>query len=179
MTPTHPKDLRQPDKVISLNGQEYKFWRIDNADEMLHSRYMVAEIQELYIRAGISEDFLKEVAEILCDLATSNKDLKAIKHDVFAVGQNLKGRIGMIAERTMYAEMACVYYLMDDEPLEYVKSWQDKKKEVWEASGETDFFIEMAFVLINDLPNTSTTDILHVFQAVSERLEQLPTLRNL
>lgn len=179
MIPIHPKESRPPEKIINLNGNEYKFWLIDKADEMLHSRYMIAEIQELYIRTGVSEDFLKEIAEMLCDIATSNKDLKAIKNDIFTIGQNLKGRVGMIAERTMYEEMACVYYLMDDEPMEYIKSWQERKKEVWEASGERDFFIEGAFRLINDLPNISIKDIFHVLQGVSERLEQLPMLKNL
>lgn len=180
MKAIHPKEKgRAPDKVIELNGKTHQFWQIDNADEMLHSRYMVAEIQELYLRAGLSEDFLKEIADILINLGMESKDFKTLRHDIVAVGQNLKGRISMLAERQMYEEMACVYFLMDDEPLEYIQSWQALKKEVWEASNERDFFIVKAFRLINDLPAISNEDILTAFQAVSERIAQLPTLKNL
>ena len=176
MKATHPSKRREPIKTFTLNGQTHKFYQIEQADEILHSRYMVAEIQELYIRAGISEGFLKEVAQILIDVAMDAKDLKKLREDVVSVGQNLKSRLGMIAEKRMYEELACVYFLMDDEPLEYDEQWQAKKKAVWRSANEADFFILQAFNKITPSANTLTSDILAVWQALEERLSQLPTL---
>ena len=59
MQPQHPSKTQQPIKIIG----EHKFYDIRNADQILYNRFMVAEIQELYIRAGISEAFLKEVSQ--------------------------------------------------------------------------------------------------------------------
>lgn len=171
MTPQHPKE-RSSEPVKIIDG--HKFYKIDFADEILHSRFMIAEVQELYIRAGISQEFLESIAQLLIDRALEASDLRKFREDVIAVGQNLKGRLGMIAEMRMYEELACVYFLMDDEPAEYHHEWQVKKKEVWKD--DRDFFLSTVFALINGSSTTSMTDILTVFQAVKERLQQLPTL---
>lgn len=176
MKSVHPKKRREPIKTLVVNGKEHKFYQIEQADEMLHSRYIVAEIQELYIRAGISEGFLKEVAQMLIDTAMESKDMKKLKEDVVAVGQNLKARLGMIAEKRMYEELACVYFLMDDEPLEYDEEYQREKKAVWRSAGEQDFFILQAFNKTMPSANTLTSDILAVWQALDERLKQLQML---
>ncbi len=167
MNPTRPTT---PTKTIGKN----KFYKIDTADQILHSRYMVAEIQELYIRAGISESFLKEISNLLISRAQQQGDHRT---DMFAIGQNLLQRIGMVAEKKMYEELACVYFLMDDEPNEYLPEWQEKKKALWgKHPKERDFFIMEAFKLTNASLDTSVTDILAVFKAVEERIEQLPPL---
>lgn len=179
MNPTHPKKRREPIKTITgLDGQVHQFYHIEQADEILHSRYMVAEIQELYIRAGISEGFLREIAGLIVDRSMEAKDLKSLKTDMIAIGQNLQGRIGMIAERKMYEQLACVYFMMDDEPAEYDEEWAARKIAVWRAAKESDFFILEAFKRTQDLQTTSMNDILAVWQAVAERLSQLPTLPN-
>lgn len=161
-----------PIKVIG----EHKFYEIAQADQMLHSRYMVAEIQELYIRAGISEEFLQGISQLMIDRALDAKDFKQFREDVIAIGQNLKGRLGFIAEAKMYEELACVFFLMDDEPDEYQPEWQEKKKAVW--ASERDFFLFKAFERTNALGSFSMRDILAVFQAAAERIAQLPTLPN-
>ena len=176
MKVTHPSKRREPIKILKVNGKEHKFYQIEQADEILHSRYIVAEIQELYIRAGISEGFLKEIAQILIDTAMESKDMKKLKEDVVAVGQNLKARLGMIAEKRMYEELACVYFLMDDEPIEYDEQWQATKKAVWRSAGEQDFFIIQAFNKTMPSATTLQTDILAVWQALDERLKQLQML---
>ena len=176
MNTTHPKKRRKAAKTLNVNGQEYNFYSIEQADEILHSRYMVAEIQELYIRAGISEDFLKEIAQLLIDKGMDSKDLKTLRTDLVSIGQNLKGRLGMIAERTMYEQLACVYFLMDDEPAEFDEEWQSRKLSVWRAAKEADFFILEAFKRTNDSQSISMKDILAVWQAVAERVSQLPIL---
>lgn len=159
---------------------KHKFYEIQSADQILHSRYMVAEVQELYIRAGISESFLTEIATLLINIAQSSKQLNDVKSDVFAIGQNLNQRLGFIAQKSMYEDLACVYFLMDDEPAEYSKEWQMKKKAVWEAHPkERDFFITEAFKRMNASQSISTKDILSVWEALEERLEQLTTLKKL
>lgn len=170
MNPQHPRDRAQAVKVID----GHSFYKIDFADEILHTRFMVAEVQELYIRAGISQDFLESISQLIIDRALDAHDLKKFREEMIAVGQNLKGRLGMIADMAMYEELACVYFMMDDEPAEYLADWQIKKKEVWK--NERDFFLSTVFALINGSEITSTSDILAVFQAVKERLQQLPTL---
>ncbi|MEG7600209.1 hypothetical protein U2057_15385, partial [Listeria monocytogenes] len=68
-------------------------------------------------------------------------------------------------------------FLMDDEPNEYLPEWQEKKKALWgKHPKERDFFIMEAFKLTNASLDTSVTDILAVFKAVEERIEQLPPL---
>lgn len=170
MTPTHPKYTAKPIKEID----GHKFYLINAADEILHTRYMVAEVQELYIRSGISQEFLQGICELMIDRALEVKDIKQLKEEVIAIGQNLKSRLGFIASMQMYEEMACVYTMMDDEPAEYLPEWQAKKKEIWKK--ERDFFLFTAFNRINVSQSTSMKDITAVFQAVSERLAQLPTL---
>ena len=172
MKPTHPLKRRNPIKTIG----EHKFYDIQQADEILHSRFMVAEIQELFLRHGISEGFLREVCGILKDQALDEKDPKKLRENVIAVAQNLEGRLGMLSEKRAYEELACVYFLMDDEPAEYDEEWQTKKKAVWRSAGEADFFTTWAFNRMNASANISMSDILAVWTAVRERHEQLPTL---
>lgn len=171
MIPQHPKS-RQPEPIKIIG--EHKFYLVNEADELLHSRYMVAEIQELYIRAGISQDFLSGISQLMIDRALEAKDLKQFREDVIAIGQNLKGRLGFIADKTMYEELACVFVMMDDEPAEYLPEWQQLKKDVWKS--ERDFFLHLAFSKVNESANISVKDILAVFKAVEERISQLPTL---
>lgn len=165
--------MNRPTTPVKTIGK-HKFYAISQADQILHSRHMVAEIQELYIRSGISEAFLKEIANLLIQRAQTPGDHKT---DMFAIGQNLLQRVGFIAEKKAYEELACVYFLMDNEPDEYQKEWQDKKKALWGAHPkERDFFLLEAFKLIGASQDTSLTDILAVWQAVEERIEQLPKL---
>lgn len=176
MQPIHPAKKRQPVKtIISPDGTEHNFYRIEYADEILHARFMVAEIQELYIRFGISEGFLAKTMDILINEALSNNDISSLKQNVIAVAQNLQGRMGRIAERTMYEELACVYFMMDDEPADYDPDWQAKKKAVWRSAGEVDFFTLEAFRHINNSTDISASDILAVWKAVDERIAQLET----
>jgi len=170
MQPIDIRKTTEPIKVID----GHKFWLVSQADQMLHSRYMVAEIQELYIRSGLSQDFLLSIAQILIDRAMDAKDFRQFREDMIAVGQNLKGRLSFMAEAVMYEELACVYTLMDDEPLEYLPEWQVKKKSVWSA--DRDFFLCEAFKLIHSLNDISESDILAALLAADERIKQLPTL---
>lgn len=175
MTPIHPKHRGEVIKTIKDDqGIEHNFYLISNADEILHTRYMVAEVQELYIRAGLSQEFLIGFSQLLIDRAMEAKDLKQLKEEMVIMGQNMKGRLSFMAELKMYEELACVLFMMDDEPAEYLPEWQERKKEVWEK--ERDFFLFKAFVRINPSQNISMKDILAVFKAVDERLAQLPTL---
>jgi hypothetical protein len=170
MGPTEPKV-----PVREVGG--HNFYQIQQADQLLHSRFMVAEIQELYIRAGISESFLKGIADLLISKASQPLDVNTLKSDMFAIGQNLKQRVGFIADKTMYEELACVYFLMDDEPNEYTPEFQAAKKALWrEHPDDRDFFIVEAFRLTNASQDISQVDICHVWEMLSERLLQLPTM---
>jgi hypothetical protein len=170
MQPQHPSKTQQPIKVIG----KHKFYDIRQADQILRTRYMVAEIQEIFIRSGVSQGFMEGIAQLLIDRAMEAKDLKALKEDIVAVGQNLKGRLGMIAQRTMYEELACVYFMLEGEPIEYDLDWQSKKKAIWKE--ERDFFTLEAFNSMNASQNISAKDLLAVWQAVEERIGQLPNL---
>ena len=127
MNPTHPKKTQQPIKTIG----KHKFYDIRAADQIMHTRLMVAEVSEIYIRSGISESFLKEISSILIELGmNSAKPVNELRSDIVKIGHNLEGRIGLIASRQMYEELACVYFLMDDEPMDYDAEWAEKKKRV-------------------------------------------------
>lgn len=172
MKPTPPQ-TQQPIKAID----GVNFYQIQSADQILHSRMMVAEIQELYIRAGISESFLKEIAAILISKAQSSNDMSTLKSDIFAIGQHLQQRLGFIAQKSMYEELACVYFMIDDEPADYLPEWQQKKKALWgKHPKERDFFTTEAFKHINASQNISMKDILAVWEALEERLFQIPKL---
>lgn len=175
MKPTHPRETQEPIKIIG----EHKFYDIRQSDQLLHSRYMMAEVQEMYIRSGLSEDFLKGISQLIIDRSMDAKDLKGLREDMMAIGQNLKGRIGFIAEAKMYERMACVYFMMDDEPDEYSEAWANDKIAVWRAAKQESFFIEEAFKRITNLADISTTDILAALIAASERIAQLPELTHL
>lgn len=173
MEATHPKQKRPP--IREVEGM--KFYEIQQADEILYPRFMEAEIQEMYIRMGLSEEFLDSMMSELIDRAMSINDIKQLKQDCIAIGQNIKGRIKRIAERSNYEDLACVYFMLEDEPIEFDPEFQKQKKEVWRRNpDDRDFFISKVFGYINNSQAISTTDISAVFQAVSERLNQLPTL---
>ena len=175
-----PQFTGQPAKVIlDKDGNEHKFYEIEQADQILHTRYMMAEVQEMYIRSGLSEEFLKSMAQLIIDRAMKAKDVKQLQEDMIAIGQNLKGRIGFIAEAKMYERMACVYFMLEGEPTDYQESWQQKKVAIWRAADEQDFFIIAAFNRTTNLANTSDTDILSALIAASERISQLPTTQTL
>jgi hypothetical protein len=175
MTPTPPQKRREPIKEID----GHKFYKIDSADEILHTRHMVAEVQELYIRSGISEQFLQGISQLIIDRALEVNDVKKLREDMIAIGQNLKGRLGMLASRQLYEQLACVYVLMDDEPMDYDEEWQKRKIAVWRAAGEADFFSLLAFRHMHELATILDKDILAAWQAASERISQLPTLPKL
>lgn len=170
MTPTHPK---YRGGIVREIG-EHKFYLALNADEILHTRYMVAEVQELYIACGISQGWLTMMSQLMIDTALDAKDFKALREDMIAIGQNIKARIGFIASPEMYEELACVMFLMDDEPPELIEDWQIKKKEVWK--NDRDFFLCAAFKRLHLSEHISTTDIIAVLQAAKERIAQLPNL---
>lgn len=170
MNPTLPKVKRQPVKTIG----KHKFYEVMQADEILHTRYMVAEVQELYIRAGMSQGFIEGMCDLMIQRAMDAKDLQLLKNDITAIGMNMKGRLGFMASMAMYEELACVYFMMDDEPAEYLHEWQVKKKAVW--AKDKDFFLSRAYERMNGSQDISATDIIAAFQAVEERLQQLPIL---
>lgn len=177
MQPILPSKRREPVKtIIGLDGIEHKFYQIDLADELTHARHMIAEIQTMYIRFGISEQFLSRIMDELINEALNNNDLNALRQNVIALAQNLQGRIGRIAEKSMYEDLACVYFMMDEEPAEFDLEYQNKKKAVWRAAGEADFFTLEAFRLTNGLKSISAKDISTVWQAVEERVAQLKML---
>ena len=80
MQPQHPSKTQQPIKVIG----KHKFYDIRQADQILRTRYMVAEIQEIFIRSGVSQGFMEGIAQLLhllkagiqlqhCDTAAKTK----------------------------------------------------------------------------------------------------------
>lgn len=171
MNPQHPK-VRQskPDRVID----GHSFWFVKELDEVLHQRYALAEIQMIYLRSGISQPFLREMMQTLIDRALNFKNPDTFRGEVIAVAQNIQGRIDYIAEQKAYEELACVLTLMDDEPDTYLPEYQLKKKAVWSKDAkDRDFFLFRAFRLVNDLNEISEKDITAVWQAVSERINQL------
>lgn len=176
MDAIHPKKRREPIKVINYKGVDYKFFEVHLADELLYKRYIQAEIQEMFIRHGISESFLTKIAELIEDTALNTSDIKKLRSDMIAIAHNLQGRLGMIADREMYADLACVYFMLENEGDDIDEQTNNLKKEIWRASGEYDFFIFEVFKRINTSPNTSMSDLLAVYQAVEERISQLPTL---
>lgn len=169
MTPTPPKKTQEPIKIIG----KHKFYDIRLADQILYTRFVKAETDMMYIRMGLSESFLKtimsEMKTIILDGKMSPTDLK---NNLLIAVNNIDARIGMIAEKTFYEELACVYILMDDEPAELDPEWQAKKKRIWRDAGELDFFTLLAFKITNGLKDISEKDILSVWVALNERLSQ-------
>ena len=176
MEAIHPKKRREPVKVINHNGKEYKFYEVNFADEIMYQRYIMAEIKEMYIRFGLSESFIKQLVDIIEDKTLNTNDLKELKTDILAITSNLKNRIGMIAERRFYAELACVYFMLEDEPVEFDEEINRNKIKLWKESGEYDFFMLEAFKRTNASQNILQKDLLRVFQAVEERVKQIPEL---
>jgi len=177
MKPVNAWETSQPVRVVTTpDKKKHEFYEITQSDQILHSRYLMAEIQEMYIRMGISEEFMKRVSQLLIDRAMEAKDLKALKEDVIAVGQNLKGRLGFIAEAKMYERMACVYYVMKGEPAEWSEEWQAKKVQIWKEGKDSEFFIMAAFRRTTALADISDSDILAALTAAGERIMQLPQI---
>lgn len=178
MKPITPQQKRrEPIRTIQTDNGPVNFYQIEQADELLHSRYMEAEIQEVYIRTGIGEEFLSKMIELLMDRVMNSNDLRTIKTDVLAIAQNLQGRVKQLGEMSLYEDLACVYFMMEGEPTEMDNEWSAKKKAIWGAHPEhRDFFILQAFRLTGSYQTLSDRDILNAFQAVEERVSQLPML---
>ena len=178
MKPITPQQKRkEPFRTIQTDSGPVNFYRIELADEILHPRFMEAEIQEIYIRTGIGEEFLSQMIDLLIDRVMNSNDLKVIKTDVMAIAQNLQGRVKQLAELDLYEDLACVYFLMEGEPNEMDMDWTAKKKAIWRAHPEErDFFILQAFRRTGNYQTLSDRDILNAFQAAEERVNQLPML---
>lgn len=170
MIPTHPKKTQEPLKIIG----GHKFYDIRLADQILYNRFVKAETDMMFIRMGLSEEFLKtimgEMKEVILD---GKKSVTDLKNDLLIAVNNIEARIGMIADKKFYEDLACVYVMMDDEPAELDPEWQAKKKCIWRDAGEVDFFTLLAFKITNGLKDISEKDILSVWVALKERLSQI------
>lgn len=168
----------KPIKTINYKGVDYNFYECRNEGELIRKRFMVAEIQELYLRHGVSEKFLTTITEYLQTIAMdSNKPVPELRKEVIAIATNLQQRIGMIAEKSMYKKLACVYFTIDEEPDEYMPKYEALKLEIMASDPESeDFFLCEAYKYMNESVLTSTKDILKIFYAIAERIEQLPTI---
>lgn len=168
MKPNRPTE---PIKIID----GHKFYALDKADTLLHSRYLLAEIENMFIQHGVSKDFLMNIIDLLTERATNNNNINEIKKDIFAIAENLRNRIGMLSEMRYYEKLATILFLMDEEPNEYKEENQKEKIKVW-SKNENDrvFFCLEAYKFFNKLSSISTIDIISAWEALNERLIQLP-----
>ena len=178
MKPITPQQKRKdPFRTIQTDSGPVNFYRIELADEILHPRFMEAEIQEVFIRTGVGEEFLSSMIDLLMERAMAATDLKILKKEAIAIAQNLEGRVKQLSEMSLYEDLACVYFMMEGEPNEVDKDWSAKKKAIWRAHPEErDFFILQAFRRTGNYQTLSDRDILNAFQAAEERVNQLPML---
>ena len=168
---------KDPFRTIQTDSGPVNFYRIELADEILHPRFMEAEIQEVFIRTGVGEEFLSSMIDLLMERAMAATDLKILKKEAIAIAQNLEGRVKQLSEMSLYEDLACVYFMMEGEPNEVDKDWSAKKKAIWRAHPEErDFFILQAFRRTGNYQTLSDRDILNAFQAAEERVNQLPML---
>lgn len=171
---------RKPVKSLKYRNKTYHFYDIRQADEIIHSRMIRAEVIMTYLRFGISQEFLTHIAKMLNDLALNEKDFDKIRKDIMAIGLNIEGRLGYMAEAKQYIDLACVYFMIEGEPDEYNEDWQDLKRRVLNANPEDKFFfVQEAMKSINPLIATSEIDIENVLEMAKVRISQLPILTNL
>lgn len=170
----HTNRPKEPIKVI----RGHKFYALDKADTILHARYLMAEIENMYLQQGISSGYLREITNLLIDRAFNTTDINKLKTDIIAIAENINNRVGMLSEMKYYEKLATILFLMDDEPHEYNEEYQAQKIKVWsEKKEDRIFFCLEAYKYFNTLANISTTDIIDAWMALNERIEQLPNIK--
>lgn len=168
-------------KEAEYKGNKYKFYEVEDASEILHERHIMGQVADMYIRFGLSRDFLKGMASMLKKASRSADSIEDLQDTCTKIAFNIEERLGLIAETKQYEELACIYSRVEIngemEPEDFVESWQEKKKIVWNANKKLrDFFLSKAVKRSHELSNMSQKDILHVLKLAEQRVNQLPTL---
>ena len=164
-------------REIKVGKKLHKFFDIKDAGEIIYSRFVLAEIETMYIRFGLSREFLKGIATLLKKLSREEKDFNKLQDDIMKIALNVEGRLGLLAETKQFEKLATIYYKLENEPDEYLESWAQKKIDIWNTSPkDRDFFLSEVIQYTNKLSNISMKDILATLKASQLRLDQLPTL---
>lgn len=169
-------------KTGIFNNKKFMFHLVDEADELLNSRFVMGNVTEMYIRFGLSREFLKQICSLLKDQGKDqNIEKEVLQENIMKIAFNIEGRLGMLAETAQYEQMACIYtrleYDGEMEPAEYVQSWQQTKMDIWSSNKQLrDFFLCMAIKRTHELENMSKNDILAVLKTIEAKVHQLPTL---
>lgn len=171
-------------KKVKLGGNEYTFYMLDLASDILHSRHIQGKVADMYIRFGLSREFLQNISGLLKKESRAAKDLDSLQDLCAKIAFNIEERLGLLAETKQYEELACIYTkvkINDElEPDEYIESWQQKKKDVWSSDKKLrDFFLSKVMKQSELLKDLSTSDIIHALKVAEARISQLPILANL
>lgn len=182
MKPTPPK--KRPVKSGEYDNKKYKFFLLDEADETLNARYIMGNVEEMYIRFGLSRQFLEGICEMLIEQGKSESNSKeVVQENILKIALNVKDRLGMLAETKQYENLALIYtkleYDEEMEPDEFSSSWQKLKADIWSSDKALrDFFLCMAIKRTHDLKGMSKKDIMTVLKRMEAKVLQLPILVN-
>lgn len=172
-------------KAGEFNKKKYKFFLLGDADKTLNQRYVMGNVEEMWIRYGFSREYMRNMVKLMITQG-KDKDIKkeALQNNILKIAFNIEGRIGMLAETKQYEQLALIYtrleYDGEMEPEDFAQSWQQKKLDIWSSNKALrDFFLCMAIKRTHDLKAMSKKDIINVLRQIEAKAAQLPKLASI
>lgn len=176
MSTTHPNPLPHEERTwtdpLTLNTYTVRLCYVDNAGSKW---WEFIEPLRMPTARGVDGEFAAEWANLhvtpddliaYCEKMREDGN-KGQVVSMFATLDNLEARVRAMAERKSLAELAKVYYLIDDEPIEAATVHHNLlKEERWSKDAVCQgFFLRGAFVLTHGFSECSGIDILTYLSA--------------
>jgi len=165
-------------KLCYTDAQGNNYYEFIDDFHMPYKRFVTAQLQERYVRFGLTHGVLDTMAKacerMAMDAASKPEQLRKF---IMTLGLNIEQRLGYMAGEDAYMQLAGVFYLIEGEPLDPEQGWFQKKKDIWHNDpAAKDFFLHGAFVKSSGLAETSIQDMKTFFQVAAERENIIPTL---
>lgn len=155
------------------------FCQFKNAPEMTYKRFFSATIHDRFIRMGFTDSYLTKIIDLIINLSFDKTKTEQELREAFGtIGLSLRQRHGYVTSEDPFLRLACVYFVLPDEPLDECNdSWTDKKIALWNSDPDAkDFFLQKAFESTMKQPGISIPDMKHYFEIAEQRESNIPTL---
>lgn len=170
-------DSRLQVAYTDLNKNVY--YEFVNEGMMTYKRFMSAQVNERSIRLGLTPEFLNEAITKGLDIVYNGKHNERELREMFgAIFLAMKARAGFVCDEDQYLRLACVYYLIEGEPVDEVNEQftLHKIKMLAENPDAKDFFLQGAISKTYVLTTVSLDVMKDCFAMATQRTEIAPTL---
>jgi hypothetical protein len=176
--PNNARDPRMEVAYKSKNG--IKFYTFRNPEEFPAMRGLAAERAKRFAAMNLTEQELRGLLDACIEAANRNDLVKA-----FAIIHEVKYRLDFICEENSLLDLACLYYVLEDEDPDNPDADSNAKKLAY-MRGDAEaraFFLHMAFSIMNRYGKRRSEELLgyisetqHLAQRAHRFLPQTQTV---